>query len=59
MEENKNKIKDAKKEPNVLPATEVVKNPNPRANENIRTKKKTSAGEKQTTGREITDGEDG
>jgi hypothetical protein len=59
MEENKNKTKHPKKEPNVLPATEVVKNPNPRANENILGEENTSTGKDKKPGSEITDGEDG
>jgi hypothetical protein len=46
---------------NVLPATEIVENPNPRANENIRSKEDDTAQEKHDTsgvGSEITDGED-
>ena len=48
--------------PNVLPATEVVENPNPRANENIRERTADpEAGQDASTsgvGSEITDGED-
>ena len=51
----------SERQPSNLPATEIVKNPNPRANENIpeddadktRTDERTSS-----VGSEITDGED-
>ena len=51
----------SERQPSNLPATEIVKNPNPRANENIheddadetRTNERTSS-----VGSEITDGED-
>ncbi len=46
---------------NVLPPTEIVENPNPRANENVASQS-TSSGDKnkqdQGVGSEITDGED-
>jgi hypothetical protein len=49
-------------EPNVLPATEVVKNPNPRANENVRERTEDPATDTDAptsgVGSEITDGED-
>lgn len=52
---------DAKKEPN-LPFTEVVQNPNPRANENIRVRtdvpKTRDHQPAEGVGSEITDGED-
>ena len=53
---------DAKKEPNVLPPTEIAGNPEPRANENIR--ERSAQPDTQTQGShsginsEITDGED-
>lgn len=58
MKENKNQERGDQKDPNILPATEVVKNPNPRANENIEGTKETSDDQKNSTGSEITDGED-
>jgi hypothetical protein len=50
---------EERRQPNVLPATEIAQNPNPRANENIRTE--TDQNKKQDAsgvGSEITDGED-
>ena len=48
-----------KRESNVLPATEVTKNPNPRANENITTGETKNRNEDtEGVGSEITDGED-
>jgi len=47
--------------PNVLPATEIARNPNPRANENIRDKITRTDGQNEPAtgvGSEITDGED-
>ena len=58
MKENKNRERDDKKDPNILPATEVVRNPNPRANENIGKPKESTGDQKNSTGSEITDGED-
>ena len=52
---------EQKKEPNVLPATEIASNPNPRADENIR--ERSAQPDTQTQGSqsginsEITDGE--
>jgi hypothetical protein len=53
--------KDQQTESNVLPATEVVSNPNPRANENIQNREsvsETGNSDDSLTGSEITDGED-
>ena len=58
MKEYKDKKSESDKEPNILPATEVKKNPNPRANENIPDKEK-ATDQKDESGTEITDGEDG
>jgi len=48
------------RQPSNLPATEIVKNPNPRANENIREKIEEDTKDEPVTGvgSEITDGED-
>ena len=59
MKEDKNQEREHEKDPNVLPATEIVKNPNPRANENITEGDKSPGVEKHSPGTEITDGEDG
>jgi hypothetical protein len=51
----------SERQPSNLPATEIVKNPNPRANENIREEEteENSTDERTTgVGSEITDGED-
>jgi len=51
----------SERQPSNLPATEIVKNPNPRANENIREDDvdETSTDERTSSvGSEITDGED-
>ena len=50
-----------KKEPNVLPATEIPVNPNPRANANLSDKEelKDSKNRISGVGSEITDGEAG
>ncbi len=48
-----------KHEPNVLPATEIAKNPNPRSNENIKNQNTKSTKTPNGVGSEITDGEDG
>ena len=47
--------------PKAQPVTEIVENPNPRANENIRDEEETVADNDtpSLTGSEITDGEDG
>jgi len=47
--------------PKAQPVTEIVENPNPRANENIRDEEDTVADNDtpSLTGSEITDGEDG
>ena len=48
-------------EPNVLPATEIRQNPNPRANENIKDRTNIQNPDPKNTsgtGSEITDGED-
>ena len=58
MKEDKSQERDQEKDPNVLPATEIVKNPNPRANENITEVNKSPGDQKHSTGTEITDGED-
>ena len=53
---------NAKREPNVLPPTEIVQNPNPKANENIRVRTdEPQSQDKEPSygvGSEITDGED-
>jgi len=49
------------REPSNLPATEIVKNPNPRANENIRKHSDDDVSRNESSeevGTEITDGED-
>ena len=55
-------VSEGKKEPNILPATEIASNPNPRANENIpeRTAQhdKPAGGSENGINSEITDGED-
>ena len=55
------KNNNTQREPSNLPATEIVKNPNPRANENIRERSqedKTIDEPATGVGSEITDGED-
>ena len=59
--DTKKKNNNSERQPSNLPATEIVKNPNPRANENIRERNTDdkSADQKSTgVGSEITDGED-
>ncbi len=61
--QQKDRTEDAdnhgQREPNVLPPTEVSKNPNPRANENITTGETKNRNEDtEGVGSEITDGED-
>ena len=61
METRKKANGSSERQPSNLPATEIVKNPNQRANENIReTKDKDETSDHPTTGvgSEITDGED-
>jgi hypothetical protein len=62
-DQDKPSTNPAHREPNVLPATEVVQNPNPAANENIRVRTAEPQPEDnkpaQGVGSEITDGEDG
>lgn len=51
----------SRRESNVLPATEIARNPNPRANENISEKITQTDGQNEPAtgvGSEITDGED-
>jgi len=60
-EDPQTSAKDQKREPNVLPPTEVVANPNPRANENLQDKSGETTmdnNDPALTGSEITDGED-
>lgn len=60
-EKNRENIKPSPSEPNVLPATEIARNPNPRANENIKEKITRTDGQNEPStgvGSEITDGED-
>ncbi|MFL5740547.1 MAG: hypothetical protein ACJ75B_10050 [Flavisolibacter sp.] len=48
--------------PAVIPATEIARNPNPRANENVQQDKNDASKNTDSTdkvGSEITDGEDG
>lgn len=59
--ENKFPDNEQAKEPNVLPPTEVIQNPNQKANENIRVKTDEpgdSSIQNNQVGSEITDGED-
>ena len=59
--DTKKKNNDSERQPSNLPVTEIVKNPNPRANENIRernTEDKTVDQKSTGVGSEITDGED-
>lgn len=62
MDTNQNLPDNTRREPNVLPPTEIVQNPNPKANENIRVRSeepKTQDNEPaEGVGSEITDGED-
>lgn len=52
--------KETPKENSILPATEVVRNPNPRANENINgPEQQDDKGKTTGVGSEITDGEAG
>jgi hypothetical protein len=59
--DTRKKTNGTERQPSNLPATEIVKNPNPRANENIRDDdKETQISDQPATGvgSEITDGED-
>jgi hypothetical protein len=61
-QKNKSKNNNAKQHASVIPATEIARNPNPRANENIRDRSTPDPGKetgnKSGVGSEITDGED-
>jgi len=59
-QKNNHEHQTAHENANVLPPTEIVENPNPRANENIQRNDPNDSGEQTTSGvgSEITDGED-
>lgn len=60
-DKHKNIPDNTRKKPIVIPASHVVENPNPRANENIRVRSDESKQNDQASkgiGSEITDGED-
>jgi hypothetical protein len=58
MDTGKKNNNASERQPSNLPATEIVKNPNPRANENIREDAEANEDETTGVGSEITDGED-
>ncbi|MFL5774135.1 MAG: hypothetical protein ACJ75F_13320 [Flavisolibacter sp.] len=59
-QKNNHENQHANQNANVLPPTEIVENPNPRANENIQRTEQNESDDQKTTGvgSEITDGED-
>ena len=61
-QKNTSKNNNASRQEISVPATEIARNPNPRANENIKDKAEqentTQPGTDNTVGSEITDGED-
>jgi hypothetical protein len=61
-QKNTSKNNNASKQETSVPATEIARNPNPRANENIKDKAEqentSRSGTDDTVGSEITDGED-
>ena len=62
QQKQRSKNNNASHTPNVIPATEIAKNPHPRANENIQEKITRTDGQHEPStdvGSEITDGEDG
>jgi hypothetical protein len=61
-DKQKNPVDNTRRKPSVIPPNEVIQNPNPKANENIRIrtgeKKKQNTEPPYGVGSEITDGED-